>query len=273
MPRSSRSPAGRASRSTRATRCSPTSCASASRAAAAAEPAEGHAHAARLALAIARSGAGTRLVEGGVRDACGRRCRGRRSRRSSTCSPTRASRGTGSRACASGPRCPCCSRASCIRMTRAGPSTPASTASWSPTTAAARSIAGRDARRAARVVERVAGRVPVVLDSGVRGGADAFIALALGATAVGIGRPVRLRPRGRRRDRGARGRAQPHRGARPHDGARRTSLDRRDRPRLPARRRHLVSVRTRATASFADTSGRYALPIATPIVGRARASG
>jgi len=39
------------------------------------------------------------------------------------------------------------------------------------------------------VVERVAGRVPVVLDSGVRGGADAFIALALGATAVGIGRP------------------------------------------------------------------------------------
>ena len=31
--------------------------------------------------------------------------------------------------------------------------------------------------------------MPVVLDSGVRGGADAFIALALGATAVGIGRP------------------------------------------------------------------------------------
>ncbi len=39
------------------------------------------------------------------------------------------------------------------------------------------------------IVERVAGRVPVVLDSGVRGGADAFKALALGATAVGIGRP------------------------------------------------------------------------------------
>ncbi|WP_448002220.1 alpha-hydroxy-acid oxidizing protein [Agromyces bauzanensis] len=39
------------------------------------------------------------------------------------------------------------------------------------------------------IVERVAGRVPVVLDSGVRGGADAFTALALGATAVGIGRP------------------------------------------------------------------------------------
>lgn len=39
------------------------------------------------------------------------------------------------------------------------------------------------------VLERVGGRVPVVLDSGVRGGADAFKALALGATAVGIGRP------------------------------------------------------------------------------------
>ena len=39
------------------------------------------------------------------------------------------------------------------------------------------------------VVERVAGRVPVVLDSGVRGGADAFKALGVGATAVGIGRP------------------------------------------------------------------------------------
>ncbi len=39
------------------------------------------------------------------------------------------------------------------------------------------------------VVERVDGRVPVVFDSGVRGGADVFIALALGATAVAIGRP------------------------------------------------------------------------------------
>ncbi|MEU1971480.1 alpha-hydroxy-acid oxidizing protein [Microbacterium sp. NPDC019599] len=39
------------------------------------------------------------------------------------------------------------------------------------------------------VVERVGGRVPVVFDSGVRGGADAVIALALGATAVAIGRP------------------------------------------------------------------------------------
>lgn len=39
------------------------------------------------------------------------------------------------------------------------------------------------------VVERVAGKVPVVFDSGVRQGSDAFIALALGATAVAIGRP------------------------------------------------------------------------------------
>ena len=39
------------------------------------------------------------------------------------------------------------------------------------------------------VVDAVAGRVPVLLDSGVRGGADAFRAVALGARAVGIGRP------------------------------------------------------------------------------------
>jgi lactate 2-monooxygenase len=38
------------------------------------------------------------------------------------------------------------------------------------------------------VVEAVAGRAPVLLDSGVRGGADVVRALALGATAVGIGR-------------------------------------------------------------------------------------
>jgi isopentenyl diphosphate isomerase/L-lactate dehydrogenase-like FMN-dependent dehydrogenase len=39
------------------------------------------------------------------------------------------------------------------------------------------------------VVDAVAGRVPIVLDSGVRSGADALRALALGATAVGLGRP------------------------------------------------------------------------------------
>src|SRR5262249_57048629 len=40
------------------------------------------------------------------------------------------------------------------------------------------------------VVEAVAGRVPVLLDGGVRRGSDALAALALGAAAVGIGRPV-----------------------------------------------------------------------------------
>ena len=39
------------------------------------------------------------------------------------------------------------------------------------------------------VVDAVAGKIPVLLDSGIRGGADAFKALALGATAVLIGRP------------------------------------------------------------------------------------
>jgi len=39
-------------------------------------------------------------------------------------------------------------------------------------------------------VDAVGGRVPVVLDSGVRRGIDIFRALSLGATAVGIGRPA-----------------------------------------------------------------------------------
>ncbi len=38
------------------------------------------------------------------------------------------------------------------------------------------------------VVAAVGGRIPVLLDSGVRGGADVVRALALGATAVGVGR-------------------------------------------------------------------------------------
>jgi lactate 2-monooxygenase len=49
------------------------------------------------------------------------------------------------------------------------------------------SIAALDALAA--VVDAVDGKVPVLFDSGVRGGADVFRALALGATAVGIARP------------------------------------------------------------------------------------
>ncbi|HLM27476.1 MAG TPA: alpha-hydroxy-acid oxidizing protein, partial [Thermoleophilaceae bacterium] len=40
-----------------------------------------------------------------------------------------------------------------------------------------------------KIAGAVDGQVPIVVDSGVRTGADAFKALALGATAVGIGRP------------------------------------------------------------------------------------
>ena len=49
-------------------------------------------------------------------------------------------------------------------------------------------IASLDALPA--VVDAVAGRVPVLLDGGVRRGTDVLVSLALGATAVGIGRPV-----------------------------------------------------------------------------------
>ena len=40
------------------------------------------------------------------------------------------------------------------------------------------------------IVEAVEGRIPVVLDGGVRRGTDVFKALALGATAVMVGRPI-----------------------------------------------------------------------------------
>jgi lactate 2-monooxygenase len=39
------------------------------------------------------------------------------------------------------------------------------------------------------IVEAIGGRAAVLLDSGVRSGADVFRALALGAAAVGLGRP------------------------------------------------------------------------------------
>jgi 4-hydroxymandelate oxidase len=41
----------------------------------------------------------------------------------------------------------------------------------------------------AEVVEAVGGRIPVLMDGGIRRGTDVFKALALGARAVGIGRP------------------------------------------------------------------------------------
>lgn len=40
------------------------------------------------------------------------------------------------------------------------------------------------------VAEAVAGRIPLLLDGGVRRGSDVVVALALGASAVGVGRPV-----------------------------------------------------------------------------------
>jgi isopentenyl diphosphate isomerase/L-lactate dehydrogenase-like FMN-dependent dehydrogenase len=49
------------------------------------------------------------------------------------------------------------------------------------------SVAALDALPA--VVDRVGGRVPVLLDGGIRRGTDVVKALCLGATAVGIGRP------------------------------------------------------------------------------------
>jgi len=49
-------------------------------------------------------------------------------------------------------------------------------------------IASLDALPA--VVDAVRGEIPVLMDGGVRRGTDVLVALALGAAAVGIGRPV-----------------------------------------------------------------------------------
>ena len=46
------------------------------------------------------------------------------------------------------------------------------------------------ARVLRRITEVVAGRAPVLVDGGIRSGADVVRAIALGASAVGIGRPV-----------------------------------------------------------------------------------
>ena len=76
------------------------------------------------------------------------------------------------------------------RTTRGARSTRASTGSWSRTTAAARWTArSRRSTRCPPIVEAVDDRIPVLLDSGIRSGADIFKALALGARAVLLGRP------------------------------------------------------------------------------------
>ena len=40
-----------------------------------------------------------------------------------------------------------------------------------------------------KIAKAVKGRISILMDSGIRGGADVFKALALGADAVGLGRP------------------------------------------------------------------------------------
>ena len=142
------------------------------------------------ALRIARSGAGTRLVEGGVRDALrsplpegGRRDVPRRVLRPEPHMgrPRRIREWTDLPVLLKGILHP----DDASRALDAG--VDGIVVSNHGGRQVDRSVATLDALPA--VVERVGGRVPVVLDSGVRGGADAFIALALGATAVGIGRP------------------------------------------------------------------------------------
>ena len=87
-------------------------------------------------------------------------------------------------------RLPILLKGSSTPPTRSRRSSTGWTGSSSRTTAGARSTArSRRWTRSPAIVEAVAGRIPVVLDSGIRSGADVFRALALGASAVGLGRP------------------------------------------------------------------------------------
>ena len=62
------------------------------------------------------------------------------------------------------------------------------------------------------IADRLGGRMPILVDGGIRRGTDVLKALALGASAVLIGRPVSLRPRRQRRPGGhTRGRDPPDR--------------------------------------------------------------
>ena len=82
------------------------------------------------------------------------------------------------------------------------------------------------------VVEHVGGRVPVLVDGGIRRGTDVLKALALGAAAVLIGRPVLLwAERGRQRGRAPRRRDSARR-ARSGDDADRCLAPRGDRRRV-----------------------------------------
>ena len=95
-----------------------------------------------------------------------------------------------------------CSRGSSIPQTRRPRSSTGWTGSSSRTTAAARSTVR--SRRWTRCPESSTpshGRVPVLLDSGVRSGADVFRALALGRVRCRARPPVRVGARRRRRGR------------------------------------------------------------------------
>ena len=154
-------------------------------------------------------------------------------------------------------------------MTRARRSMPASTASWSRTTAAARSIgavATLDALPDDRRARRAAG-CRSCFDDGVRRGRTRHRTRA--RSHRGRDRPpVRLRPRGRRRDGGARGASQSHRRARHHDRGSPGHARSASRPRRPPRHLHLAACAPRHHLLRRHLRN-VRLPIATPIAGRA----
>ena len=98
--------------------------------------------------------------------------------------------GPTSTGCAAPLRCRWCSRGSSPPRTRRWRRRAASRRSWSPTMAAASSMAYRQHRRRRRDRRGGGRRLRIYLDGGVRRGTDVFKALARGARAVLVGRPV-----------------------------------------------------------------------------------
>ena len=156
----------------------------------------------------------------------------RRSSASPRSSRARRCRGTTCRSCASARSCRSCSRASCTPTTPGGRSTPGVDGIVVSNHGGRQvdgAIATLDALPA--VAAAVDGRVPVLLDSGVRGGRRRLQGARARRERGADRARLRLRPRGRRRGGRRGGARQPARGARPDDGARRLRLARRGRAR------------------------------------------
>ena len=147
-------------------------------------------------------------------------------------------------------RCRCCSRASALRRTPAGPSTPGWTASTAPTTAAGRPTAGCRRWTACPASSRRPATSRSASTPASAAAPHVVKALALGATAVGDRPALRVRAGGRRPGRHRARAALPARRDRPDHGRRRLPAHRRPDPGRAAPGRAVRAVRPRARSRW-----------------------